>query len=163
MNDLISFSCIVNACEIYQGWRDDVATLSNLYDVSANDLVVQLTKFRARISAFSVKFPDFASMAKYVLTQLSDGEYGILKKMVGILLVLPFCTADCERAFSAMNRIRTAERSKLKCILRELMLAYTASDEEEKKLDIVKMAEKVATEVWKKEGKKTYWDNDFII
>ena len=44
-------------------------------------------------------------------TNLSDVKYRLLKRIVGILLVLAFCTADNERAFSAMNRIKTLEQS----------------------------------------------------
>ena len=77
--------------------------------------------------------------------------------------MLPFCTADCERAFSAINRIKTPERSRLKEILKSLMLAYTATDEEKQNLDITELSSKVATSVWQKEGKKSYYENDFIV
>jgi len=66
-------------------------------------------------------------MAKYILTNLSDAKYRLLKLIVGILLVLPFCIADCERAFSAINRIKMLKRSRLKDILNSLMLPYTAT------------------------------------
>ena len=86
-----------------------------------------------------------------------------MRRLVGTLLVLPFCTADCERAFSAMNRIKTPERSRLKDILKSLMLAYTATKEEKDKLDITELSKKVATSVWVKERQKNYHDNDFIV
>ena len=86
-----------------------------------------------------------------------------LKKLVAILLVLHFCTADCERAFSKMNRIKSPERSKLKEILKALMLAYDANQEEKENLDEKKLSQEISTKVWQKKGKDVYFDNDFII
>ena len=77
--------------------------------------------------------------------------------------MLPFCTADCERAFSAMNRIKSPERSKLKPILKTLMLAYTAQDYEKENLDIEKLSRDIGTDLRKKDGKKSYFENDFIV
>ena len=102
-------------------------------------------------------------MVKYILTNLSDAEYRLLKSIVGTLLVLPFCTADCEIAFSAMNRIETLERSRLKNILKSLMLPYTATYEEKANLNIVELSKKVATSVWQKGGKKSFYENYFIV
>ena len=86
-------------------------------------------------------------MSKYILTNLSDAKSRLLKRIVGILLVLLFCTADCERVFSAMNRIKTLERSRLEDILKSLILAYTATYEEKANVDITELSKKVATSV----------------
>ena len=77
-------------------------------------------------------------MVKYILTNLNDAEYGLLKRTFGILL-LPFCTADCERAFSAMNRIKMFERNRLKDILKSLKSACTETYEEKANLDITNL------------------------
>ena len=138
-------------------------TLSTLYDMSSNKFFIELRKFRARLKAFKMKFKNFASLAEYILKTLNDTEYPILRKLTAILLVLPFCTADCERAFSAMNRIKSPERSKLKSILKTLMLAYTAQDHEKENLDIEKFSRDISTDLRKKDGKKSYFENDFIV
>ena len=88
------------------------------------------TKFRAHLKAFKMKFKNFASLAEYILKTLNDTEYPILRKLTAILLVLPFCTTDCERAFSAMNQIKSPERSKsVNSILKALMLARSREGE----------------------------------
>ena len=44
--------------------------------------------------------------------------------------MLPFCTADCERVFSAMNRIKSPERNKFKPILKGLMRLHGSRSRE---------------------------------
>ena len=88
------------------------------------------TKFRAHLKAFKTKFKNFASLAEYILKTLNDTEYPILRKLTAIFLVLPFCTTDCERAFSAMNQIKSPERSKsVNSILKTLMFARSRKGE----------------------------------
>ena len=82
---------------------------------------------------------------------------------------MPFATADCERSFSTMNRIKSAERSRLKEILNSLMRLYTLRGnvddfKEIKKEKFEEVSSKVA-QSWKREGyrKDSYYDNIFII
>ena len=55
-----------------------------------------------------------------------------------------------------MNRIKSQERSRLKEILRALMMVYTMKDDEFRKemKYIPELAKKVATRVWKKSSYK---------
>ena len=131
-------------------------TLSTLYDMSSNKFFIELRKFRARLKAFKMKFKNFASLAEYILKTLNDTEYPILRKLTRLFI-------DCKRAFSAMNRIKSPERSKLKSILKTLMLAYTAQDHEKENLDIEKFSRDISTDLRKKDGKKSYFENDFIV
>ena len=112
---------------------------AHLYDLNANELTTQLMKYRSRKRACKSRFRKFSDMAKYILRNLSDAEYRLLKSIVGTLLVLPFCTEDCERAFSAMNRIKTFERNRLKDILKSLMSAYKETYEGKANLDITNL------------------------
>ena len=98
-------------------------------------------------------FTKFAHFAKFVLTELSEADFPLLQFFVSIILVLPFATADCERSFSAMNRIKSAERSKLRDILMDVLLLYDITPEEKAKLDINKLAYDVIHNVWKYEKK----------
>ena len=98
-------------------------------------------------------FTNFAHFAKFVLTKLSDNDYPLLQFFVGIILILPFATADCERSFSAMNRIKCSERSKLRGILMDLLLLYDITPEEKTTLDIEKLAYDIIHKVWKYEKK----------
>ena len=43
------------------------------------------------------------------------------------------------------------------------MLAYTAQDHEKENLDIEKLSREISTDLWKKDGKKSYFENDFIV
>ena len=73
--------------------------------------------------------------------------YELMHKFLSIVLVLPFSTADCERAFSTMNAIKSAKRNwlgPLGDILRALMMIHTALPEELRELDRDAMAKHVA-------------------
>ena len=62
--------------------------------------------------------------------------------------VLPFSTADCERAFSKMNAIKSKKMNRLGDILRALMIINCARAEDLKRLDFDDMAKTVAHSVW---------------
>ena len=65
-----------------------------------------------------------------------------------------YLIADCERSFSDMNRIKSAERSRLKDILNSLMRIYSLRGNEGEfrdilKKDLEKVSKKVAYKLWK--------------
>ena len=69
-----------------------------------------------------------------------------------------------------MNRIKSAERSRLKDILNSLMRIYSLRGNEEGFREILKkklkpVAQKVATKLWKRDGYRSdsYYDNIFIV
>ena len=68
-------------------------------------------------------------------------------------MIHPFATADCERSFSAMNRIKSGERSRLKDVLNPLMLLYDITPAEKASLDLNKLARELRSNVWKYEKK----------
>ena len=131
--------------------RNPAKTLAGLYNVDANGFIVELLLFRARYNTMG--FTNFADFAKFVLTKLSQNDFKLLQFLVGIILILPFATADCERSFSAMNRIKSSERSKLRSILMDLLLLYDINPQEKATLDIEKLAYDVIHNVWKYEKK----------
>ena len=98
-------------------------------------------------------FTNFADFAKFVLTKLSENDFKLLQFFVGIILILPFATADCERSFSPVNRIKSSERSKLRNILMDLLSLYDINPQEKATLDIEKLAYDVLHNVWKYEKK----------
>ena len=73
---------------------------------------------RAVANASGLKFKTFQELAKFHLLKLPYENYKLMHKFLSIVLVLPFSTADCERAFSKMNTIQTAKRNRLGDILR---------------------------------------------
>ena len=57
-----------------------------------------------------------------MLTMWSD-EYPLVMRLVVIMLLIPCDTSECERVFSLMNDLKTAERSRLgQTNLRNLMI-----------------------------------------
>ena len=112
--------------------------MAELYNVDADDFIIELLSFRGRYQ--NRVFRHFSDFAKFILTQLSENEFPLLQFFVSIILILPFATADCEWSFSAMNRIKSKERSKLRNILMDLLSLYDITPEERAKLDINKLA-----------------------
>ena len=147
--DTASFRCIYKCLQPYPDYNEDLKILANLYKMDATKLEKELKLFRSLVEGEQMEFKNFRLMAKFVLNSLPQAEFPLIKKLFSILLVLPFATAACERSFSAMNRIKTPERSKLKTILNDLMLTYTCTKEEKKRLDYDKMAEYVVNKIWK--------------
>ena len=92
-------------------------------------------------------------MAKWILDLDEGQKYKHLYVLLPLILSLPFCTAECERTFSAMNYIKNKYRNRLKKILNDLLLLYTACKPELNEIDIDKAAKKVAHVTWK--NKKT--------
>ena len=96
------------------------------------------------MSAKKITFKNFPEMAKFILTSTSYEALKHLHFLVSVILAIPFTTADCERSFSAMNLIKKNSCNKLGEILNELMLLYDMTSDESEKIDIKKLAEKVA-------------------
>ena len=60
-----------------------------------------------------------------MLVQFGD-TYGHVLRLAAILLLIPLDTSECERIFSLMNNVKTADRSRLsQANLRNLMLWQT--------------------------------------
>ena len=94
------------------------------------------------------------------LTKKDSKESSLIRKFVAIILVLPFSTADYERAFSAMSNIKTKSRNRLKSILRSLMLIYTAEDSDINHLDKDDLAKVVAHKVW---GRRQWASKGYLM
>ena len=82
---------------------------------------------------------------------------------LSIVLVLPFSTADCERAFSKMNMIKSAKRNRLGDILRALMIISCARPEDLKLLNFDDMAKDVAHRVWQDKKSKFWASERYLI
>ena len=156
MNDLndqtLSFEYIYDIFTITDAdLRTHVKTFAELYNVDSNDFIVELLLFRGRYNT-KTSF-HFSDLGKFVLTYLLNADFSLLQFFVAIILILPFATADCERSFSAMNRIKSPERNKLRDILMDLLLLYDITPEEKAKFDINKLAYDIIHNVWKYEKK----------
>ena len=130
----------ISVQEIQEGSR----VLSELYHVNATKLENEIKSARAIVDATNQTFSTFQELAHFLLTELPKDMYELMHKFLSIVLVLPFSPADCERAFSAMNAIKSAKRNWLGDILRVLMMIHTARPEELRELDRDAMAKHVA-------------------
>ena len=65
-----------------------------------------------------------------------------------MILILPFVTTGCERLFSKLGYIKSADRNRLGDILNELLLLYDMTEKEKSSLDILELAQKLASK-WK--------------
>ena len=135
----VAFRCIYDIFTINTAdLSKNAKSLAELYEVDTDELLTELLMFRT-IHAGKA-FAHFSDFAKFILLQCSQNEFPLITFFTQIILILPFATADCERSFSAMNRIKSAKRSRLKTILMDLMLLYD--------ITLVEKA-KVLTNIWK--------------
>ena len=153
MNDqTLAFECIYDIVTISDAdLRKHAKTLAELDNDDSNDLIVELLLFRGRFNAET--FGHFSDFAKFVLSSLSNDDFPLLQFFVAIISILPFATKDCERSFSAMNRIKSPERNKLRDILMDLLLLYDITPDEKAKLEINELAYDIIHNVWKYEKK----------
>ena len=98
--------------------RNGSVELAALYGENSLILENEMNMARAVANASGLKFKTFQELAKFLLLKLPYENYKLMHKFLSIVLVLPFSTADCERAFSKMNTIQTAKRNRLGDILR---------------------------------------------
>ena len=149
MNDQsVAFQCIYDIFTISTAdLSENAKILAELYHVDVDELLTELLIFRT--THIGKAFAHFSDLAKFILLQCSQEEFPLITFFTQIILILPFATADCERSFSAMNRIKSAERSRLKTILMDLMLLYDITPAEKAKLDITDLARKVLNNIWK--------------
>merc|ERR1712098_729983 len=87
----------------------------------------------------------FKERAKFVLTKLEGKDFGEVKFFFALVHIMPLSTSACERAFSAMNRIKSKERSRMKTLLEDLMRIYTLNEGDYKR--ILKKTKKIAKKV----------------
>jgi hypothetical protein len=163
--------------ERFKGFNQSLMTLSFLFDLSTlknekiqiavdnlksvfpeiineNLFVEEIKTIRTQIQGQRKKFKTFSQMAQWILNSTDQNSFQLLHYFMSLILVLPFCTADCERSFSAMNFIKSKYRNRLKEILKASMLIYTANKQEIENLNLDKLAQTVATTVWSKTKRK---------
>ena len=85
-----------------------------------------------------------------------------MHKFLSFVLVLPFSTADCERAFSKMNGIKTAKRNRLGDIIRALMIINCARPENFDSLNYDDMSKAVAHRTWRGKNSK-FWVSERLF
>ena len=80
-------------------------------------------------------------MTKFIKTQTDPQTLEHLHFLAGVIVILPFVTADCERLFSKLVYIKIENRNRLENILKGLL--HDATPIEEGTLHILALAGKV--------------------
>ena len=77
---------------------------------------------REILEAPGLMYRKFNDLWPHTLVHFGD-QYGHVLRLAAILLLIPLDTSECERIFSLMNNVKTADRSSLsQANLRNLML-----------------------------------------
>lgn len=130
--------------------------------IDVNSFVAEIRAIKTILHGEKKNFRTFSEMAEWFLTSTNKTHFPHLHFFISLILVLPFCTADCERSFSAMNFLKSSIRNRLKEILKSLMLLYTANKKEIKDIDLDKCAKKVSTQVWSRSKRKWNATEDYM-
>ena len=95
-------------------------------------------------SSQELKNGSIKDLVKFLLcTAERQALFPILSKLLVRGLILPIATADCERGFSAMNRIKTTPRNRLKTTtLENLMFISIEGPNDPDKFDFSRAADK---------------------
>ena len=97
----------------YETEDSDLEVLATTYGLNFVKLIQEISQVRDVMKLGNNRFTSFSNMAHYVLTKWTSNEIPNLTVLLSIALVMPFATADCERSFSSMNRIKSSRAVKV--------------------------------------------------
>ena len=113
-------SSCTRASDIAAACLDKVRILAKHYGTGENP-IVNIDELYEEWGTFSVMLADHYSKAKtkdvfrdLVLTDKLQPLFPQLSKLASVILTIPFSTADCERVFSTMKRVKILLRNRLK-------------------------------------------------
>ena len=135
--------------ELYQYGLSDLDCLLEHYtssplELDSTDVCGEWKEFKIFMSTSTeVKNGSIKDLAKFLLsTPERRLLFPALSKLLIRGLVLPIATADCERGFSAMNRIKTVPRNRLKTSTLEQLMYISIEGPTADKFDFDKAADK---------------------
>lgn len=103
--------------------NDDILALARYFELSLPPGYSEeaLLEEWLGLKAIAKNLP-FSMLCRNALAQ--DCRFPLLSRLVAVVVCVPVSTSCCERGFSAMNRIRTDERTKLSNeVINTLMMA----------------------------------------
>ena len=128
--------------------KEKLAVLANHYG-TGDDAPVKYEDLWKEWESFSFMLAEHYKDAtmKQVICDLAKRSlkqaYPQLSCLASIALVIPLSTADCERAFSAIKRVKTALRNRLKTATLDCLLRITVEGPELEDFDF-----KTAVNMW---------------
>ena len=110
---LLKYQALIGECAVDRGMRRcsgqfQPVGIRTYEEIDWADLQVQIELFRRKRSVKSLR--DAVGILKGMAPQLR-GEYKKVEKLVRLLLVAPASSAEAERSFSALRRLKTWLRS----------------------------------------------------
>ena len=132
------------ATQIYQASTD-----SEFNDYGASDIETICKHFSVSLKTDALKIEwltlrhvlvqDFSSTTEVMQTLSSDETlstlYPTFSELSSVALVLSVSTADCERGFSTLKRIKTAPRNRLKTDTLDMLIHISSEGPESTKFD----------------------------
>ena len=105
---------------------NDIDAISEHFSVSAKPDTLK----REWMTLKHILVQDFSSTVEVMQTLASDETlsslYPSFSKLSAVALVLPVSTADCERGFSTLKRIKTAPRNRLKTETLDMLICISS-------------------------------------
>ena len=102
--------------------------------------------FAARVACFKhLLIAEFKEVsAREIMSTLSANSsfsslYPTLSKLASIALIVPVSTADCERGYSAMNKIKTDPRNRLKTETLDKLIRLSSEGPESEQFNFEKL------------------------
>ncbi|XP_034572014.1 uncharacterized protein [Setaria viridis] len=129
---LVSFACLDPRNSFAKFDIEKIARLTEIYDQDFTD--IERSNIRDQLETFVIHMrrvylfkdcPDFGSLAIKMVKRERDIAFPLVFRLVKLALLLPVATASVERAFSAMNIIKTDLRNRMNDEwLNSLILCY---------------------------------------
>ncbi|KAK9740634.1 hypothetical protein RND81_03G049900 [Saponaria officinalis] len=120
--ELLTLSCALEPRSSGQHFKiDDICNLVNKFypedftDVEKEELKVQLCHYEVELSRHEdlKKLSTISELSQWLVNNGKHNMYPLIFRLTRLLLTLPVSTASAERAFSAMNVIKTTKRNKM--------------------------------------------------
>ena len=148
--------------ELYQYGGPELDCLIEQYtsiplELDSGDIREEWKEFKTFLSiSTQVKEGSMKDLAKYLLSTPEQRLlFPALSKLLVRGLVLPIATADCERGFSATNRIKTVTRNRLKTNTLEQLMFISIEGPSPDKFDFGRAADKLG----ELHHRRIYWQD----
>ncbi|XP_074277397.1 uncharacterized protein LOC141601034 [Silene latifolia] len=120
--ELLTLSCALEPRSSGQHFKiSDICNLVNKFypedftDVEKEELKVQLCHYEVELARHEdlKKLSTISELSQWLVNTGKHNMYPLIFRLIRILLTLPVSTASAERAFSAMNVVKTTKRNKM--------------------------------------------------
>ena len=124
--------------------------------LNCDDTLSEWKEFRDFLSQQRTSLKTIKDLSEFFLVSTDRKQlFPIMAELIARGLTIPIATADCERGFSAMNRIKTSPRNRLKTKTLEQLMLISIEGPALEQFDFSAAAEK-----WgKKKNRRIHWQS----